>query len=254
MGRLDGKVAIITGASSGVGRAAALLFAEEGAKVALCARRGEALAALVGEIEAAGGRAVAHPGDVADPACAEGLVARAVEQFGGLDIAFNNAGVLGAGAPLSELSLEAWRSTLEVNLTAAFLGARAQIPAMRARGGGSIIFTGSFVGRTAALPNMTDYAASKGGLVGLAQALAVELGPEGIRVNALLPGGVDTPMGRSAAPTPEAMAFVRGLHALKRTAAAEEIARAALFLASAEASFVTGSAMLVDGGVSVSRG
>ena len=254
MARLENKVAIITGASSGIGRAAALLFAREGARVVVSARREPELAALAEEIAAAGGEAAVLAGDVADPGCASALVELAEARFGGLDVAFNNAGSLGAGAPVTELTLEQWRATLDVNLTGAFLGAKAQIPAMLRRGGGSVIFTGTFVGKTAALPNMVDYAASKSGLIGLSQALAVEYGPQAIRVNALLPGGVDTPMGRQSASTPEVLDFVRGMHALKRIGAPEEIAKAALFLASDEAAFVTGSAFFADGGVSVSRG
>ena len=125
---------------------------------------------------------------------------------------------------------------------------------MRARGGGSLIFTSSFVGFSSGLPGMSAYGASKAGLVGLARCLAVELGPENIRVNALLPGGTDTPMGGDFADAPEALDHVRSLHALKRIAAPEEIAKAALFLASDQSSFVTGSAMLADGGNSVCKG
>ncbi len=253
MKALQGKVAIVTGASSGIGRATARLFAEEGAKVVAAARRKTELDALVAEIVAAGGRAVAVAGDVKDAAHAKALVATAREQFGGLDVAFNNAGTLGAMGSVEEISLAGWRDTLETNLTSAFLGARHQVPALRARGGGSLIFTSTFVGHSAGMPGMAAYAASKAGLVGLTQVLAAEYGAEGIRVNALLPGGTDTPMGRSVANTPEIQAFVEGLHALKRTAAPEEIARAALYLASEASSFMTGAAMLVDGGVSVCR-
>jgi NAD(P)-dependent dehydrogenase (short-subunit alcohol dehydrogenase family) len=146
-----------------------------------------------------------------------------------------------------------WDDTLEVNLTSAFLGAKHQIPAMLQSGGGSVIFTSTFVGYTVGFPGMAAYAASKAGLVGLAQALAAEFGPQGIRVNALLPGGTDTPMAHAMNATPEMLAHVAGLHALKRIAQPEELARAALFLASDAASFVTGSAMLVDGGISITR-
>jgi NAD(P)-dependent dehydrogenase (short-subunit alcohol dehydrogenase family) len=253
MKALDGKVAIVTGASSGIGRATALLFAAEGAKVVAAARRKQELDSLVAEIVAAGGRAVAVAGDVKDAAHAEALVATAREQFGGLDIAFNNAGTLGEMGPVAEVSLDGWRDTLETNLTSAFLAARYQIPAMLARGGGSLIFTSTFVGHTAGMPGMAAYAASKAGLVGLTQVLAAEYGAEGLRVNAILPGGTDTPMGRAVASTPEIQAFVEGLHALKRIAAPEEIARAVLYLASEASSFMTGAAMLVDGGVSVCR-
>jgi len=253
MKALQGKVAIVTGASSGIGRATARLFAEEGAKVVAAARRKTELDALVAEIVAGGGRAVAVAGDVKDAAHAEALVTTAREQFGGLDIAFNNAGTLGEMGPVAEVSLDGWRDTLETNLTSAFLAARHQVPALQARGGGTLIFTSTFVGHTVGMPGMAAYAASKAGLVGLTQVLAAEHGAEGIRVNAILPGGTDTPMGRAVANTPEIRAFVEGLHALKRIAAPEEIARAVLYLASEASSFMTGAAMLVDGGVSVCR-
>ena len=250
---LKDKVAVVTGASSGIGRAAALLFAQEGASVVAAARRKKELDALVTEIVAAGGRAVAVAGDVKDASYAENLVATARDQFGGLDIAFNNAGTLGEMGSVEEVSLDGWREALETNLTSAFLAAKYQLPAMVARGGGSLIFTSTFVGHTVGFPGMTAYAASKAGLVGLTQVLAAEYGAHGVRVNALLPGGTDTPMGRVVADTPEKRDFVAGLHALKRMAAPQEIARSALFLASEGASFVTGTAMLADGGVSVFR-
>jgi len=253
MDALRGKVAIITGASSGIGRAAALLFAQEGAKVVAAARRKQELDALVTEIVAAGGRAVAVAGDVKDASHAEKLVATARDQFGGLDIAFNNAGTLGEMGSVEAVSLDGWREALEINLTSAFLAAKYQLPAIVARGGGSVIFTSTFVGHTVGFPGMAAYAASKAGLVGLTQVLAAEYGAWGVRVNALLPGGTDTPMGRLVADTPEKQDFVAGLHALKRTASPDEIARSALYLASEAASFMTGTAMLVDGGVSVFR-
>lgn len=250
---LSQKVAIVTGASSGIGRATARLFAEEGAKVVVAARRRKALDYLVDEIADAGGTAIALAGDVKDEAYADALVRLAVREFGGLDIAFNNAGSLGEMGPVTDLSPAGWRDTLETNLTSAFLGAKHQIPAMIERGGGSLIFTSTFVGHTVGLPGMAAYAAGKAGLVGLTQVLAAEHGVNGIRVNAILPGGTDTPMARAAANTPDAKAFVMGLHALKRIAAPEEIARSVLHLASDASSFMTGTALLVDGGVSISR-
>jgi NAD(P)-dependent dehydrogenase (short-subunit alcohol dehydrogenase family) len=253
MRALDGKVAIVTGASSGIGRAAALLFANEGARVVAGARRSAELERLISEIEGAGGEAVALAGDVRDEAYAAALVEVALERFDGLDVAFNNAGTLGAMGAAHEIATSEWEDTLRVNLTSAFLAAKYQIPAMLRRGRGSIVFTGTFVGHTAGMPGMAAYAASKAGLIGLTQVLASELGSKGIRVNALLPGGTDTPMARQFANTPEAIGFVRNLHALKRTATPEEIARSALYLASDASSFTTGSALLVDGGVSIQR-
>ena len=192
---LTNKAAIITGASSGIGRATAKLFAEAGAKLVVAARRQAELDALVAEIGDADGTAIALAGDVRDEAYAKALVDLAVEKFGGLDIAFNNAGSVGKMGPISELSLEGWRETLDTNLTSAFLGAKYQVPAMVERGGGSLIFTSTFVGHTVGMPGMTSYAASKAGLIGLTQVLAAEYGAKGVRVNALLPGGTDTPCG-----------------------------------------------------------
>lgn len=255
MTTLSNKVAIITGASSGIGRAAAKLFAREGARLVLSGRRRPALDELVAEIAAEGGEAIAVDGDVRDEAHARALVDTAIENFGGLDIAFNNAGTTGEMAPIADLSTAGWQEAIETNLTSAYFGAKYQVPAMTKRGAGSLIFTSSFVGHTAGMPNTSAYAAAKAGLIGLTQSLAAELGAKGIRVNALLPGGTDTPMSFTNAPGagPEVLAFVEGLHALKRMARPEEIARSALYLASDASSFTTGTAMLVDGGVSINR-
>jgi NAD(P)-dependent dehydrogenase (short-subunit alcohol dehydrogenase family) len=250
---LADKVAIVTGASAGIGRATATLFANEGAKVVVGARRQAELDALVAEIERDGGAAIAVAGDVRDADYAQALVDAATTSFGGLDIAVNNAAALGVFAPAPDLSIEDWQESIDTNLTGAFLGAKCQIPAMRERGGGSLIFTSSFVGYTVSFPGMSAYAASKAGVIGLVKTLAVELGPEGIRANALLPGGTDTAMADAFAPTEEAREAVRALMALKRVAQPDEIAQSALYLASDASSFTTGSAMLVDGGVSVHR-
>jgi NAD(P)-dependent dehydrogenase (short-subunit alcohol dehydrogenase family) len=252
---LKDRIAIVTGASSGIGHAAAKLFAQEGAKVVVAGRRKAALDALVAEIEKAGGKAIAVAGDVKNEAHAKALVDTAVSQFGGLDIAFNNAGSTGEMGPVPELSLAAWRDTIDTNLTSAFLGAKYQVPAMINRGGGSIVFTSSFVGYTVGFPGLGAYAAAKAGIVGLTQVLAAEFGVKGIRANAILAGGTDTPANHANLPgAPEGTrAFVEGLHALKRLAQPEEIARSALHLASDASSFITGVALLVDGGVSINR-
>ncbi|RWH26518.1 SDR family oxidoreductase [Mesorhizobium sp.] len=248
---LTEKVAIVTGASSGIGRATASLFAEQGASLVVAARRRAELDALVGEIETAGGTAIALAGDVRDEAYARALVELAVESFGGLDIAFNNAGAVGLMAQVPEMAPATWHDTIDTNLTSAFLAARHQIPAMLERGGGSLIFTSSFVGYTAGMPGMAAYAAAKAGLIGLTQVLAAEYGPKGLRVNALLPGGTDT--AAATFKTPESRTFVENLHALKRVARPEEIARSALYLASDASSFTTGAALFADGGVSINR-
>ncbi|OGB25768.1 MAG: short-chain dehydrogenase [Burkholderiales bacterium RIFCSPLOWO2_02_FULL_57_36] len=252
---LSNKVAIVTGASSGIGYATAKLFAREGAKVVVNGRRQTELDALVAQIEAAGGQAVAVTGDVRDEAVARSLVQMAVERFGGLDIAFNNAGTTGEMGSVSEISLSGWHDTLNTNLTSAFLGTKYQVPAMIERGGGSLIFTSSFVGYSAGMPGMAAYGASKAALIGMTQCLAVELGIKGIRVNAILPGGTDTPMNLANAPGagPEVRTFLNELHALKRLASPDEISRSVLHLASDASSFITGTAFLVDGGVSINR-
>ncbi|HEY9548233.1 MAG TPA: SDR family oxidoreductase [Kiloniellaceae bacterium] len=253
MNNLAGKVAIVTGASSGIGRATAKLFAEEGASLVIAARGQPGLEAVVAEIEGAGGQAVAVAGDVRDEALAQELVRTAVERFGGLDIAVNNAGTLGEMAPVAELSTAGWRDTIDANLTSAFLGAKYQVPAMVARGGGSLIFTSTFVGTSVGFPGMAAYAAGKAGVIGLAKVIAAEYGAEGVRANAVLPGGTDTPMGRLVLTSPEMRSFVENMHALKRMAEPEEIARSILHLASEAGSFITGTAFLVDGGVSICR-
>lgn len=255
MSTLSNKVAIITGASSGIGRATAKLFAREGASLVLSGRRRSALDEVVAEIEAEGGKAVAVDGDVRDEAHNRILVETATKKFGGLDIAFNNAGTTGEMAPIENLSTAGWLEAIETNLTSAFFGAKYQVAAMKARGSGSLIFTSSFVGHTAGMPNTSAYAAAKAGIIGLTKSLATELGPQGIRVNAILPGGTDTPMSFTNAPGagPEVLAFVKGIHALKRMAKPEEIAQSVLYLASDASSFTTGTAMLVDGGVSINK-
>jgi len=254
MKRLTDKVALITGASAGIGRATALLFAAEGARLVVGARRQHELDSLVAEIRERGGQAVALAGDVRSEAYARDLVALAVKTFGRLDIAFNNAGVLGEGGDSTRVSEAGWNDTLAINLTGAFLGAKHQIAQLVAqRSGGSVIFTSTFVGYTVAFPGTAAYAASKSGLIGLTQALAAEYGPQGVRVNAVLPGAVDTDMYQAANDSEQKQAFVTGLHALKRIAQPEEVARSVLYLASDDAAFVTGTAALVDGGLSITR-
>jgi NAD(P)-dependent dehydrogenase (short-subunit alcohol dehydrogenase family) len=199
--------------------------------------------------------AARHSNCVRDEALAKLVVETAVRRFGGLDIAFNNAGAVGETGPVPDMSLARWRDALDTNLTSAFLGAKYQVPAMIARGGGSLIFTGTFVGYTVGMPGMAAYAASKAGLIGLTQVLAAEFGAKGVRANAILPGGTDTPASITNAPgaTAELLAFVEGLRALKRLAKPEEIARSVLHLASDASSLITGAALLVDGGVSITR-
>ncbi|UTM02624.1 SDR family oxidoreductase [Alcaligenes sp. NLF5-7] len=244
MALLDGKVALVTGASSGIGRAIALMFAEQGAALVLTARRSALLDAVAKEIRQSGGRAEFVTGDITQAETHEQLIEAANSRFGGLDIAINNAGIVGALKPLAEMSLEEWQTTLDTNLEAAFLGARSQIPAMLHRGGGSIVFTSSFVGTSVGLPGMSAYGVAKAALMGLVKGITADYAAQGIRANALLPGGTDTDI----AGDQSTKDWAAGLHAMKRIAQPEEIASAALFLASSMSSFVTGSALFADGG------
>lgn len=237
------KVAIVTGASSGIGRATALLLARHGAAVVVNARRAGPLDDVVQAIRAQGGQAQAVAGDSTEPGTHERLV-EAAREFGGLDIAVNNAGMVGPVLPLAELALDDWNAVLVGNATSAFLGAKHQIPAMLARGGGAIVFTSTFVGTSVGIPGMAAYGTAKAALMGLVKGITADYAAQGIRANAVLPGGTDTPM----AGGPEQKEWAAGLHALKRIARPEEIAAAIAFLASPAASFVAGAGLFADGG------
>ncbi|TWC84111.1 NAD(P)-dependent dehydrogenase (short-subunit alcohol dehydrogenase family) [Rhizobium sp. SJZ105] len=241
---LENKVAIITGASSGIGRAMASLFAEQGAAVIINARGAEALEDVASAIRQAGGRVHPVVGDVTVAETHARLTDAAMTVFGGLDIAVNNAGAVGAPKPLAEISVEEWDHVITANLTSAFLGVRSQIPAMLKRGGGSVVFISSFVGTSAGIPGMAAYGTAKAALMGLVKGITADYAFKGIRANALLPGGVDTPMAGDAAQKE----WAAGLHAMKRIAEPEELAQAALFLSSPMSSFVAGSALFADGG------
>jgi NAD(P)-dependent dehydrogenase (short-subunit alcohol dehydrogenase family) len=250
---LRNKVAIIAGASGGIGYETARLFAAQGAKVVVGARRLTQLQELVSQITTTGGEALALVGDVREESYAKALVEAAVDRFGGVDIAFNNAARLGELVPTPDIPSDDWRDTIDTNLTSAFLAAKYQIPPMVRRGGGSLIFTSSFVGHTAGFPGCSAYAASKAGLIGLTQCIAVEFAGQGIRANAILPGATDTQMAREMMDTQEKLDFITGLYPMRRIASPAEIARSVLYLASDASSFTTGSALLVDGGVSINR-
>lgn len=246
---LRNKTIIITGASSGIGAAAARLFAAEGANVVLGARRKNELEQMVAQITEANGTACCLAGDVTKGRYASALVDLAVDTYGALDGAFNNAGIMGDMGPVSTMQPANWDAVIAANLSSAFYAAQAQIPVMAAQKSGALVFTGSFVGcSNGGLPGMAAYAASKAGLVGLTQALASEHAGEGLRINALLSGGTKTPM---AGEDPESLAFIANLHPVKRLADPEEIAQSALYLLSDRASFVTGTSLAVDGGMSV---
>ncbi|WP_425510927.1 SDR family oxidoreductase [Xanthomonas chitinilytica] len=198
---LEDKTIIVTGASSGIGAAAALLFAAEGANVVLGARRADHLEAVAARINRGAGRAVFRAGDVKDEGYAESLVDLAVNAFGGLDGAFNNVGAVGEMVSIPDMAVANWEDVIRINLTSAFLAAKAQIPALRKQGRGSVVFTSSFVGfSNGGMPGMGAYAAAKAGLLGLVQSLASEHAPENIRFNALLPGGTITPAGGEGNP------------------------------------------------------
>jgi NAD(P)-dependent dehydrogenase (short-subunit alcohol dehydrogenase family) len=247
---LNSKTIIVTGASSGIGAAASRLFAAEGGNVVLAARRAEELKALAAEINQGRGRAVYLAGDVKEEGYAEALVDLALKEFGSLDGAFNNAGIVGEMMPVADMPIGIWNDVIATNLTSAFLAAKAQIPVMKQSGHGSIVFTSSFVGfSNGGMPGMAAYGASKAGLIGLVQSLASDHAAEGIRINALLPGGTITPAGGEG--NQPVMDFIANLHPMKRMASAKEIAQAALFLLSNRSSFMTGSPMTVDGGISV---
>lgn len=252
MAKLTGKVALITGGSSGIGRSAAILFAREGARVVVASRRHKEGQETVKLIAQAGGEALFVPTDVTRAAEVDALVQATKQRFGRLDIALNNAGTTGRLGPIIEQDEASWRETIDGNLTSTFLSVRYQIPAIVASGGGSIINVSSVVGTGIAFPGAAMYAAAKAGVVGLTKSLALEYAKAGVRVNALLPGGVDTPMFRSTmGATAESAAYIAGLHALGRVARSEEIANAALFLASDDSSFVTGSTFVVDGAMTI---
>lgn len=247
---LLGKTIIVTGASSGIGAAAAKLFASEGANVVLGARRMNDLHMLADEISARNQRAVYLAGDVTDREFAQSLTDLAIKTFGKLDGAFNNAGVVGDMINVPEMSIDNWDKVIATNLTSAFWAAKAQIAVMQKQGFGSIVFTSSFVGYSnGGMPGMGAYSASKAGLNGLVQSLASDHAADQIRINSLLPGGTITPAGGEG--NPEALEFIAGLHPMKRMASADEIAQAALFLLSDRSQFMTGSPMVVDGGMSV---
>lgn len=244
MSILQDKVAIITGASSGIGRATAQLFSAEGAAVILNARGLPALEDTADAIRKSDGKVHVVPGDAGQMQTHERLVETAFQKFGRLDIAINNVGAVGTFKPLADVSLDEWQATVSVNLTSAFLGARTQIPAMLKNGGGSIIFVSTFVGTSVGIPGMATYAASKAGLMGLVKGITADYGGSGIRANALLPGGTDTPAAGDAAQKE----WAAGLHAMKRIARPDEIAQAAMFLAGPMSSFVSGAALFADGG------
>lgn len=248
VGRLDGKTAVITGAASGMGRATALLFAAEGARLVLAdvdADGGEQTAAWV---TSAGGAAVFRRVDVSRAAEVEGMVRAAQDTYGGLDVLFNNAGIEGESSWLADCTEENWDRVLAINLKGVFLGMKYALPLMAAQGRGSIINTASVAGLVGWRAGGA-YSASKGGVVILTKTAALEYARFNVRVNAICPGVIHTPMvERITGGTDAAIERLRSSQPMPRVGEPEEIARMALFLASDESTFVTGAALPVDGG------
>lgn len=249
--KLTGKVAVITGAGSGIGRAAALLFAQEGAAVVATDIQAATAEETARAIEAGGGRALALGVDVASGAAVRGMFERAVERFGRLDIVFNNAGIMEEPDRLHELDEDEFERVLAVNLRGTFLGIKHAVPHLVAAGGGSIINTAS-VGGVKAFTGKPAYTASKAAVVALTQVAGLQYGPQKIRVNSICPGFIYTGMSRDSFKKrtgQELDPSIGGrISALGRIGLPEEIARVALFLASDDASFVTGSHFVADGG------
>ena len=259
MGRLDGKATLITGGASGIGRAAAVLFAREGARVMVATAQNEAGAReTVREIEAAGGTAGYTLGDVTRGDDARRMLEATVRAHGRIDVLLNNAGITVPGSFVHDVPESDWERVLAVDLTGAFLMMKYAIPHMLRGGGGSIVNVSSVLA-LAGVPGCAAYAAAKAGIIGLTRTAAIEYAQRGIRVNALLPGFIWTPLHRAAdpaaadptqLPTSEYYAFVANtVEPMGRWGTADEVAAAALFLAADEPSFVTGSTMAVDGGL-----
>lgn len=252
MTRLSGKIALITGGGTGMGRACALLFAREGARVAIAGRRREPLEATAGEIRAAGGTALAVHCDVSKTADAARAVAETAAHFGGLNVLVNSAGILST-ATVEGTSEEEWDRVMDTNLKGPFLMSRAALPEFRKAGGGVIVNIGSILGLVA-MKDRAAYCASKGGVTLLTKAMALDHAPEGIRVNCICPSIVETDLVKAViarAPDPEALRRARtAMIPLGRMGRPEDAAHMAVYLASDESSWVTGAAFPLDGGLS----
>ncbi|MDQ0464849.1 NAD(P)-dependent dehydrogenase (short-subunit alcohol dehydrogenase family) [Caulobacter ginsengisoli] len=254
MSRLAGRTAIITGAASGIGRASAILFAQEGANIVAFDRSPD-VETTVQMIKDAGGKAIAIQGDAGSEAEVSALVDRAVSEFGGLDVAFANAGVSGGFTPMMESTGEQWEALLRVNLIGAFLLVKHAARVMVPKGKGSIICTASVAGLRSGAGG-TPYSASKAGVISIVQTTCQQLGGSGVRVNAICPGLIETGMTAPIFDRARAKGTddkIGQLNPLRRAGQPKEIAAMALFLASDEASYVNGQAIAVDGGLSSSH-
>lgn len=248
MDRFSDKVVLVTGASSGIGRATALRLAGEGAAVVLASRREDEGEATARDIRTAGGTALFIRTDVTVEKDVAALVAAAVREFGRIDAAFNNAGAINAFGPIQATSTSAWDREIAVNLTSVFLCLKHEVPVLVDAGGGSILNNASNAGAVG-MAGVGPYVAAKHGVVGLTRAVALETAARGVRVNALVAGAVDTPAFRSAGGgTPEGAAAIARLHPVNRIATAQEVASFAAYLLSEETTFVTGAALAIDGG------
>lgn len=249
MHELQNKVALITGAASGIGRAAAIRFAEEGAKLALGDLDTQAGDALVAELQARGSEAFFLRTDVADAAQCQALVDATLGRFGRLDCAFNNAGISDGPIPLGTIDypLELWDRMIAVNLSGVFYGLRAQIRAMLANGGGAIVNTASIAGQIG-LAGIPGYVAGKHGVVGLTKTVAVEYGGQNIRCNAVAPGFIETPMIKQIMDVPEFRGMTASTVPSGRVGTAEEIANVVVWACSDRASYVNGAVLAADGG------
>jgi NAD(P)-dependent dehydrogenase (short-subunit alcohol dehydrogenase family) len=249
-GRLEGKVALITGAGSGMGRAAAELFAGEGARIVVTDVVDDAGNATVAAVRAGGGDATYVRADVSRATDCEAMVQCATDTYGGLHVLYNNAGIFPADdGGVLDTPESTWEKVMEINLKGVWLGCRAGIPAMIASGGGSIVNVASFVALMGAATAQIAYTASKGGVLSMTREIAVEYARQGIRANALCPGPIQTPLLEELLSDPVRRAR-RMVHIpMGRLGRADELARAALFLASDDASFMTGASLVVDGGI-----
>lgn len=241
-----GKVAIVTGAASGIGAAVAKALARDGASVVLADLDLPGAEAIADQIAAAGGKAIAIETNVADAIEVEAMVETAKRTYGGLHLAVNNAGIGGPSAPTGEYPLDGWHKVIDTNLHSVFYGMRYEIPAILASGGGAIVNMASILG-TVGFANAPAYVAAKHGVVGVTKVAAMEYAKQGIRINSIGPGFIDTPL-LSKNLDDAALNYVRGLHPIGRLGTSEEVAALTSFLLSDEASFITGSYHLVDGG------